>query len=146
MKKITLKIFMLIVFSFVMSSSVLATTNYITPYFYFNYRDGNYYGYTYTIEYAIYNTSSWNTGLLALGSSNLPPYYSPNPPSPWPFTSGSTVGVDEPTILPYPAKCYRVLVAVQKNDIYNTTKYGWSDWTDLNGLTNGSLTINVAVF
>ncbi len=131
---------MLIVLVFAMTSSVWATTNYIYPSFNFNYRDANFSGHTYTIGYAIYNSQSWYIGPLSVGTSAV---YPPNPSSPYFFSSGSQVGVLEPTP-PFAKNCYRILVAVQRDD--GITKFGWSAWTDLTGLSNGSLTINVDVF
>lgn len=134
MKTLGLKIVLILLCFIGISAKCTADDAY--PNFEFGYQD-NLFGHTYQIDYFIQNTDGtlfgpWPIGTQAFYPPNQHHYYSTGPVTIYPPTPLSQ------------AKCYRIIVRVQRND--GETRYGISAWADLAGLGSGSLVCPVDHF
>ncbi len=134
MKTLGLKIVLVLLCFIGISAKCTADTAY--PYFEFGYQD-NPFGHTYNIDFFIQNTDGTLFGSWYLGNQNL------YPPNDHYLVSYGAVTIYPPTP-PSQAKCYRIIVRVQRND--GQTRYGISAWADLAGLASGSLVCPVDSF
>lgn len=134
MKTLGLKIVLVLLCFIGISAKCTADNAY--PYFEYGYQD-NPFGHTYYIDFFIQNTDgtlfgSWFIGTGYTNPPNYHYYYSTGPVTVWPPTPPSS------------AKCYRIIVRVQRDD--GQTRYGISAWADLAGLASGSLVCPVDHF